>query len=218
MPSRAYGVDVLEVGYRVRGGASLETHLALWDALSRAAVWLTGNGVNDAHGGRQNDWRTLTNRFVTTAVAQGTDEAALLRALAGGRVYVQELGGFAGLLETRVESCPMGSVSVRPDLARRVLTITATDLPKGSNLRVLQGLVDFGTAVDPAVEVAAVVPATALSTGSTDVVLSTTTSTFVRVELVTAAGRVVAFTNPIWLLTRQPPVAPTTARRAPDSR
>ena len=217
IPVRAYDADILEVGYRVRGGATLATHLGLWDALSRAGVWVTGNGVNDSHGGKQNDWSKLTNRFITSALAASTGEADLLTALAGGRAYVHEIGGFHGLLDIRVGKAAMGSVSVRPGVAARQLVISATDLPSGSQLRVVQGTVDYGSQVDSGAQVVATVPARSLATGTATVQIDTSTSSFVRVELWTSAAREVAFTNPIWLLQEMPPVTPPPPRRAADT-
>lgn len=217
IPPRAYGVDILEVGYRVRGGAGLETHLGLWDALSRAGVWLTGNGVNDAHGGHENDWRKLTNRFVTSVLAASTQEKDLLTALSAGSAFVQELGGFTGVLDIHVEGAPMGSVSVAPGKATRQLTITATALAQRSEVRVVQAPVDYGTAVDSGAQVVSRVPASALLSGSASVQLQTYTSSFVRVEVWTAQSRLVAFTNPIWLLKEMPPVLPGPDRRSPDT-
>ena len=211
--SRAYGMDILEVGYQVRGGATLATHLALWDTLSRAGVWLTGNGVNDSHGGRNNSWRTHTNRFVTSVLADSTAEPDLLAALAAGRAFVHEVGGFGGLLEINVGTCAMGSVSVRAAARTRPLTIRATDLPRGATVRVVQGPVDHGTALEPGTVTAAVLPATAFATGSSTVALDTSRSSFARVEVYTAQGRMVAFSNPVWLLKEQPPVPPAGARR-----
>lgn len=217
LATRAYGVDLLEVGYRQRGGASLTTHLALWDALSRGGVWLTGNGVNDAHGGPQNDWRKLGNRFVTTALAGSTGQGDLLAALAAGRVFVAELGGFSGLLDLSAGACPMGSVSVRPGESSRTVTVAAAGLPAGSVVTVVQGPVDHGTSVDPGSAVVAQLPASAFATGSAGLTVDTSRSSFVRVEVRTSTGKVVAFSNPVWLLQEPPPVAPATPRRSPDS-
>lgn len=214
----AYGMDLLEVGYRVRGGATLEQHLALWDTLSCAGTWLTGNGVNDAHGGREVSWRALTNRFSTTVLAGSTSEADLLAALRAGRAYVGELGSFAGLLQVDAGGCPMGSVSVQPGVAQRPLTVTATSVPAGAVVQVVQSPVDFGADLDPKSQVVATLPARAFTAGTATVVLDTGRSCFARAQVVSAAGQVVAFTNPVWLLQSPPPVPVPPARRAPDSR
>lgn len=216
LATRAYGADVLEAGYHLRGGATLQSHLALWDTLSRAGIWVTGNGVNDAHGGNQTDWRQLGNRFVTTVLARDTSETALLAALAAGRTWCSELGGYAGLLDLRAGSCRTGQVSVQPGVLRRPLEITATDLPSAATVQVVQGPVDYGTAQDPATTVVTQLPARSFASGSATVLLDTSRSSFVRAEVV-VGDRVVAFTNPVWLLQEQPPVAPPPGRRSTDS-
>ncbi|HSH32656.1 MAG TPA: twin-arginine translocation signal domain-containing protein, partial [Actinomycetota bacterium] len=40
--NRAYGVDIIEAGYASREGIGVGGHLALWDAMSRNAIFLTG--------------------------------------------------------------------------------------------------------------------------------------------------------------------------------
>ena len=47
--NRCYGTDIIEVGYHQRGGASLETLMALADSLARNGIWLTYSGVSDNH-------------------------------------------------------------------------------------------------------------------------------------------------------------------------
>ena len=60
-------------------------------------------------------------------------------------------------------------------------------------------------------------PANAFTSGSSTVVLDTTRSSFARVQVVSAGGQVVAFSNPVWLLQGTPPVPVPSARRAADS-
>jgi len=65
LANRALGTDILEVGYRGRGGWDLAHHIALWDVVSRNAVFLTANGVSDDHFGTH--WATLGNDWITSA-------------------------------------------------------------------------------------------------------------------------------------------------------
>jgi hypothetical protein len=111
----------------------------------------------------------------------------------------------------------MGSVSVQPGVGSRPLTITATHLPSGSSVQVVQSPVDDGASLDPAARVVAELPARAFRGGTSTVVLDTTRSCFARVQVVTSSGTVVAFSNPVWLLQQQPPVPVPAARRSPDS-
>ena len=75
----AFGVDILEVGYRVRGGVSLARYLSAWDVCSRNALFLTGNGVSDSHEGT---WIGNQCNFVTTALADDRTVNSLVGALA----------------------------------------------------------------------------------------------------------------------------------------
>ena len=82
---RCYGADLLEVGYPVKGGVEINGYLALWDALSRNAVFVTGTGVSDDHTG--GNWLTIATNFFTWAWAQSTAREALTAALAAGRCF-----------------------------------------------------------------------------------------------------------------------------------
>ena len=68
-----FGVDILEVGYNVRGHVDCPTHLALWDTFSRNGDFLTGNGVSDDHSGQ--GWKTRENGFATGIWAASTGQA-----------------------------------------------------------------------------------------------------------------------------------------------
>jgi hypothetical protein len=119
LSERAFGVDILEVGYRKAAGITLSRHLAAWDVCSRNALFLTGNGVSDDHSGK--NWRTGTKNFLTWAWAPTTSEPDLLAALAAGRAFFGDLARFAGTIDLRVDgACPMGSVSLfrRPNAGR----------------------------------------------------------------------------------------------------
>jgi len=207
--TRAYHVDIIEAGYRERGRLTLEQHLDLWDTMSRNGVWLTGNGVSDDHSGIVGSWPKLTNRFFTHVFAASTGEADLLAALMAGQVFVGELGSFDGLLDIDVDGCPMGSVSVQPGVDERLLTVTAALLPTDGAVEVVSGPVDYAgpAAPDPGTGVVAILRASDLVGGTAQLQLATTNSSFVRVNVLSAAGLRVAFSNPIWLLREPPPVA-----------
>ncbi len=210
------GVDVVEAGYRCRQGGDLETHLALVDTLWRAGRWVTASGANDNHYGRPGSWASDVNRFTTTLWQRGGELADALAALREGQAYVGELGGFAGALDLSADGTPMGGVAVRPGVPVASLDITATDLPAGSTVEVVQGPVDLVDAVEPGTSVVASLPASSFAGGTSGVLLDTTTSCFARVAVVTAEGRRVAFSNPVFLLQDEPPAdrAVPQARRA----
>ncbi len=201
----ALGADVLEVGYPLRGGVDLRHHVGLWDICSRNALFLTGNGVTDAHHGT--DWARLSNDWTTSAWSTSSAEATLLASLLAGRAWCGSLTRFRGALDLLVDrQCPMGSVSVSL-LDRRRLTVTAIDLPAGSRLQVIQGRVDYAGPGQPQTmtRVVKTYQATAIATGSVSLSVTTDVSSFVRSQVLDATGVVVALSNPVWLLREQPP-------------
>lgn len=131
-----------------------------------------------------------------------------------GRLFAGTLDGFRGALDLLVDGvCPMGSVSVS-DLATRNLRVIATGVPVGGAVRVAQGTVDYAGASQPADNTAtiATLPDTAFVAGAVDLEVGTTSSGFVRTEVLDAAGRVVGISNPIWLLREAPPSGLPAAR------
>lgn len=212
---KAYGADVLEVGYVARAGADLAHHQQLWDTLSRNGIYLTADGVSDDHSGKS--WLQQQNRFLTCPWTSALDESSLQTALRAGRAFVGLLGDFVGAsrgasagIDLDMEGVRMGQVSLRTGagLASRTLTINAQGLPSGSSVVVVQGPVDYAGPGTPAPGTASVtsLPASAFAaSGSASVLVNTSSSMFVRVEIVSSAGTTIAFSNPIWQLREQPP-------------
>jgi len=200
-------VDIIELGYRQRGGATLETHLALGDCLWRNGYLLTATGVSDDHTAGVKQWLKNPNRFITSAWADSAGEADLSKALRAGRIYSGEIGSGAKTLDLMVDGLvPMGSVSVRPDLTARDVQVQAAGLPVGSYVEVVQGPVDYPGTLDlePGSRVVATLPATAFASGgAVSVSVDTSASTFVRTAVVNASGRRVSFSNPTWLMHEQ---------------
>ncbi len=207
----AFGVDILEVGYRVRGGVTLSRHLSAWDVCSRNALFLTGNGVSDSHEGT---WIGNQCNFVTTAFADDRTVNSLVGALAAGLCTFSDPDRFRGAIDLTVDgTCPMGSVSVS-SLDTRQLSIGGAGLPPGGNVVLVQGPVDSpgSTVTDPATTRTSI-PASAFQAGPVDIELDTEVSTFVRAEVRDAAGLFVAGSNPVWLL-RDAPAAGIPRARA----
>jgi hypothetical protein len=201
----ALGADLIEVGYKTRQGVDLAHHVALWDVLSRNAVFLTGNGTSDDHAGV--NWLGIANNWFTSAWSASTAEADLLAALAGGRAWCASLSGYRGSLDLLVDgSAPMGSVTVAK-VASRKLVASATQIPAGGSLQILQGTVDYaGTAALAAnTKVIASYPAAQLAGGSVTRSIDTSASRFVRSRVLDAAGTVIGVSNPVWLLRAAPP-------------
>ena len=207
----ALGSDILEVGYVHRAGVDLNHHVGLWDVLSRNALFLTGNGTNDDHGGT--DWANVnSNNWVTWVWAPSTGEADLSNALGAGRAWTSSLN-YPCSLDLLVDGvCPMGSVSVS-SLPVRNLELFATGIPPGGSLQVLQGAVDYA---GQAALVPNVTPIASFSSipGAVSIPIDTATSSFLRTALLNSTGSVVAVSNPIWLLQQAPPGGIPPARNA----
>lgn len=208
--------DVIEVGYPLRGGCDLAHHLGLWDALSRNGRFLTGNGVNDDHLGGSpsplgSSWITIKNNWYTSVWSPSTLEPDLVGALRAGRAWAASLPRFRGTLDLVADgTCPMGSVSIS-SVAQRELTAIATGIPSGGSLQVVRGLVDYAGAA-PNAQVIAAYAAGAVATGSVTLAVDTSRSCFARTQVLDLHGRVVALSNPIWLLRESPPAGVPTAR------
>ena len=202
--NRALGCDILEVGYKQRGGVDLAHHVGLWDVLSRNAFMLTGNGTNDDHDGQ--NWSGAANNWTTSVWTSGTSEADLLQALSAGRAWACSLR-VPLTLDLLVDGeCPMGSASVS-SVASRQLQVFATGMPNGGKLTVLRGVVDYAGASSavPNTTTVASYPSSALVAGSVTLAVDTTTACFVRAAVTDASGAVVGLSNPVWLLDQAPP-------------
>jgi hypothetical protein len=206
-----FGADILEVGYRVRGGVTMDRHLRVWDVCSRNALFLTGNGVSDSHEGA---WSGGRYSIVTSAWAADRSLGALAGALAAGRCTFSDGDRYAGSIDLSVDgTCPMGSASIS-SLDTRQLTIDAT-VPAGGTAVIVQGPVDLpGSAVTDPATVRTSVPAAAFASGPVTLPIDTSASTFTRIEVRDATGLLVAGSNPVWMLRTPPPGGIPPARRA----
>ena len=100
LANRLFGADILEVGYKVRGGQPLASHLWVWDQLALRGLWPVGDGVSDYHGGLgQNGWRKGLNNFVSWIWSAGLEKADLLEGLRAGRVYFGDPVVYDGSLD-----------------------------------------------------------------------------------------------------------------------
>ena len=210
----ALGADLLEVGYRNRQGVDLNHHVALWDILSRNGAFLTGLGSNDDHWGQ--NWYGLPNNWFTSAWAKSTSIPDLLTAMGSGRAWASSLSGYRGSMDLLVDgSAPMGSVSVSSVTARR-LTAYATDLPSNGSLQLVQGEVDYAGRADLTAKRRMIGHFTAsdLAGGAVTQQIDTSKASFVRSHVLDARGKVVALSNPVWLLRSAPPGGVPSARGA----
>jgi hypothetical protein len=108
----------------------------------------------------------------------------------------------------------MGSASVS-SVSSRTLQVTATKIPTGGSVRVVRGVVDYAGSGAPRPNTAVVksfAPSDFVS-GKATMNVDTSSSCFVRTQVVNSAGAVVAVSNPVWLLRSTPPNGIPTARR-----
>ena len=106
LANEAFGVDLLEVGYRDRAGASLADHLWVWDRAALAGLRLVGTGVSDSHGGDDARWDCSPNNFVSWIYAEAPSKAALIEGLRKGRVFFGDLVHFDGRMDIVTEEGP----------------------------------------------------------------------------------------------------------------
>jgi hypothetical protein len=201
--NRALGCDLLEVGYRVRGGCTLADHEALWDNCSRNAIFLTGVGVNDDHVGL--DWRRSDLNFVTWAWAHGATEDELLDAMRRGQVFFGDVARFDGALDIRLGGhSVMGGVAVS-DGDEREITVVATGLPEGASVELVRGTVDLAGPSDthPVMSRTSLPASSFDAEGRASVTVDTRRPRFVRLVVHDSAGLTIALGNPLWLLKRQ---------------
>lgn len=183
----AFGADLLEVGYRDRGGHDLDDHLWVWDQLARAGLFLVGVGVSDSHGGPPQRWRDSANNFVSWIYAASPDPADLIEGLRGGRVFFGDLASFDGEMDlTASGGARMGEV-VPSDREEQELSIRITGLSPGDRVRLM----------------ASGRPAADWVARSADfeqrqrLPLDPSATTPVRVEVYDARGMAKVFSNPI---------------------
>ncbi len=211
----ALGCDALEVGYRTRGGADLEGHQRLWDACSRASVFLTGIGTSDNHTGA--DWDTAENNFVTWIWSSGRTASSVLDALGSGHAYFGDPVLFSGSLDlSSASGARMGQISVRADHGS-TLTVVAKDLPADAQVELLGLPMDVDGEAEGAPQdgdyTRVTIPASDFSEGRADVPIESAVSALYRTIVVDSSGQTIALSNPIWLLTEEPGKAIPDARR-----
>ena len=211
---RLFGADVLEVGYLTgRAGMHLSDYVGLWDALSRNAIFATGNGTSDDHNGR--NWMALGWRAVTGVWSESTELRPLLRALRAGRAWFTDPLYYKGSIQLLANGfVSMGQAGIVTK-SKVDLAITTDPLPVDWTVQVIRGVVDEAGASSPDPLVTRVsYPSTTGSLGSLTVSIATSTSCFVRVEVQDQDGVTRLYSNPVWLLRALPQFGIPSARLA----
>jgi hypothetical protein len=180
--SRAYGVDILEVGYPKRV-LPMASFLRMWDGLSNAGVYVVADGISDTH--TSNGGWMSGNNFVTWIWARSKSIPDLVDGLRRGAAYFGDPVQYKGEMRlTTDDGHSMGQIVVGGKASHQV-AISITGLPAGSKVRtVLSGKYgeDF----------------TAAGKFEKSLTLDTARQGFFRVEVYTAQGKPLVFSNPIF--------------------
>lgn len=194
--TRNLGADLIEVG----SPQDLTTVAAAFDVAARNSIFVTATGVSDDHSGR--DWETRRARWITSTWAGSTQEDALLAAVGAGRAWFWDLAGWRGTMDLSVQGRPaMGGVLVTADPVTTV-EVLVDDLPAGGDLEVVVGRVDDAGARDLTPATTSSRAGRQLSGGRASV--DVRPGSYVRAAVRDAAGTVVGFSNPVWVLGAEP--------------
>ena len=208
--NRALGVDILEVGYRRRGGMDLVHHLDLWDVLGANTIWLTANGVTDSHGrgehqvigwGPSENGIAFKNNFVTWLWTEELSEAGFVLSMKRGRAYFGDPYRWDGELDLRTsDGFRMGQV-VFTERDQHDLLVEVTNLPTEGKVRLVQGEIRE----PPSTSYTTVnvlrdeyITGTIVNgTFQANVPLDTSLPSFARIEVYDSVGGELVFSNPI---------------------
>jgi hypothetical protein len=188
-----YGADLLEVGYRDRGGRSLAEHLWVWDRLPGRGLFPVGVGVSDSHGGPDGRWDSSPNNFVTWIWASSTECEELIEGLRAGRCFFGDIVGFDGTFDLATAS------------GHRMGAVVVTG-PEGEEIEVRVTGLEAGEVVHAVVDG---VRRRSWPSEGPELTRSITiprdgSATVIRAELTDADGELEVITNPI-VLVESPP-------------
>lgn len=194
--SRVYGASVVEVGFpEGRGeGITLEHYLQLWDMLSLAGIFITGDGSSDSHDSTRGWFEG--NNFATWVAAEESLEFPIAEeefnnSLVAGRAYTGDPVKWMGNLEFTSEGLPMGAIHGYRDGEKKpfAFRFAADSLHPGWKVRAVRdGMELFQKEMDT--------ETVELSFEATPV----HTVSFVRMEVYDENGRCVLLTNPVYMV------------------
>jgi hypothetical protein len=181
--SRCYGVDILEVGYPVRV-LPMASFLRVWDRLSNAGIYVVGDGISDTH--TSNGGWLSGNNFVTWVWAKSASIPDLVDGLRRGAAYFGDPAKYKGEMRlTTDDGHSMGQVVVGGKASHQV-SLSISGLPAGAKVRT----VDSGRYGEDFVAPAGIF--------SRSMTVATDKPGFFRVEVYTAEGKPLVFSNPIY--------------------
>ena len=134
LSDRAAGADLLEVGYRDRGGATLDDHLYVWDQAALRGLRLVGVGASDSHGGPGERWRGSTNNFVSWIYARTPGKEELIEGLRAGRVFFGDIERFDGELDLVTDEGQRMGATVVTDRTSVELELRASGVEPGERI------------------------------------------------------------------------------------
>ncbi|MBQ2707906.1 MAG: hypothetical protein IJF67_06535 [Clostridia bacterium] len=193
--AKVWGAQVMEVGFPAgRCGFTLDEHLRLWDFLSMAGIFITGDGDSDSHHAHLG-WFS-GNNFATWIAADAdmpfpVTEAEFEASLRAGRAYMGDPMVLRGQAEFTADGCPMGAVFVHTDATMKETHRFrfACKTEPGWRVRVINDGAVLREAAADADEI------------SLEFELAPRlTVSFVRVEMYNSEGRCILLTNPIYMV------------------
>ncbi len=184
LPLNAWNVDLFEI-YRLRAGVDLYHHLRLWDLLGVNGISPCATTTSDAHGGPF-DWN---HAMVVWINAPSPSQDNLLAGMRACRLFFGDLELFDGVLDLRLGDAPMGSV-YPAHAGMKPLHITLDPLPAGAQVKLVQQLLQPGNELVHLIDHQVVDP-------TQPVMIDVSQPSQVRVEVWTADGRPMVFSNRI---------------------
>jgi hypothetical protein len=187
----AFGCDLIEIGYRERGGL-LEDFLAVWDALSAERIWITGLGTSDLHDTL--DYAETLNNFVTWVPSASASESDISWSLVRGMAWFGDPTFFTEAhVDVRFQA---------PDVQATMGQVAAGGLGT-QTVEFAISPVEAGWVVRLIGNGAELVPEWTIAEAGTFEVSETVelqTETAVRFEVWSSDGEAVLFTNPIYFV------------------
>ena len=184
--SRAWSADLLEI----QSGSDnnkLWGYVHVWDRLGKNGLYLTGDGVSDAHNSGSYGW-TEGGNLVTWILASSPSERNLLNALRKGAAYFGDPALFRGSVSFLTEDGhSMGQV-VATSAQSHTIHFKLTELPLNSTVNIVAD--------------GDIIHQYTMKTSDLDetITIPTTARTFVRLGVWTEEGRGILFTNPIYFV------------------
>ncbi|MER2599003.1 MAG: hypothetical protein ABTQ73_05745 [Caldilineales bacterium] len=184
LPTAAWNADMLEI-YRLRGRVDWNYHLRLWDLLGVNGVQMCAAATSDTHGGPF----TLYHGMVSWINATSTAQDDLLAAMRACRLFFGDLTLFDGVLDLQLGATRMGGIyPMQP--GTKPLHVTVNQLPAGAQVKLVQQALIPGTELTHLVDHLLIDP-------TQPILIDVSQPSQIRVEVWSATGQPIAFSNRI---------------------